>query len=84
MKKEDELRLQLTMTGTVFFQCSCCRIECRIDFAEAGSRDTAHSVPLIVQHCPDSVGVSIAGNAASFQEKRGGIWVNVQRWIDAA
>jgi hypothetical protein len=71
------------MKGTEFFHCSSCDVECRIDF-EAESDDSARSTPLIIRHCPDGKGISIVGKVTEFQERRGGVWVNVQRWIYAA
>jgi hypothetical protein len=71
------------MKGTEFFHCSSCDVECRIDF-EAESGDFPRSTPLIIRHCPDGKGISIVGKVTEFQERRGGVWVNVQRWIYAA
>ena len=71
------------MKKTEFFHCSSCHVECRIDF-EAESGDSARSTQLTVRHCPDSQGISVVGWVTQFQERRGGIWVNVQRWIYAA
>ena len=71
------------MKGTEFFHCSSCDVECRIDF-EAESGDSQRSAPLIIRHCPDGQKLSIVGKVTGFQERRGGVWVNVQRWIYAA
>jgi hypothetical protein len=71
------------MKGTEFFHCSSCDVECRIDF-EAESGDFTHRVPLIIRHCPDGKEISIVGKVTRFQERRGGVWVNVQRWVYAA
>jgi hypothetical protein len=71
------------MKGTEFFHCSACDVECRIDF-EAESGDFARSAPLIIRHCPDGQEISIGGKVTRFEERRGGVWVNVQRWIYAA
>jgi hypothetical protein len=71
------------MKGTEFFHCNSCDVECRVDF-EAESDDPVRSTPLIIRHCPDGKGISIVGNVTEFQERRGGVWVNVQRWIYAA
>jgi hypothetical protein len=68
------------MIGIDFFQCDRCHIECRVD-SEA---PTPTSAPLIIQHCPDNKGIAIRGRVTKFQERRGGVWVDVQRWIDAA
>lgn len=68
------------MICTVFFQCDRCHIECRLD-SEAPEPSTAS---LIIRHCPDSEGIHVDGNVTRFQERRGGVWVDVQRWIDAA
>jgi hypothetical protein len=40
--------------------------------------------PFIIMHCPKDRGVAIFGTITKFQERRGGLWVDVQRWIDAA
>jgi hypothetical protein len=71
------------MKGTEFFHCSFCDVQCRIDF-EGDSDDSPRSTPLIIRHCPDGKGISIVGKVTEFQERRGGVWVNVQRWIYAA
>ena len=68
------------MIGTDFFQCDRCHIECRIDFRAL----EPNTLPLIIQHCPDSKGIPIFGKVTKFQERRGGLWVDVQMWIDAA
>ncbi len=75
--------LQRTMKGTEFFHCSPCDVECRIDF-EAESGDFPRPTPLIIRHCPDGQEISIVGEVTGFQERRGGVWVNIQRWIYAA
>jgi hypothetical protein len=71
------------MKGTEFFHCSCCDVECRIDF-EAESGAFARSAPLIIRHCTDGEEISIVGKVTRFQERRGGVWVDVERWICAA
>jgi hypothetical protein len=71
------------MKGTEIFQCTSCEVECRIDF-EAELGDSPRSAPLIIRHCPDGKEISIVGKVTQFQERRGGVWVNVQRWIYAA
>jgi hypothetical protein len=40
--------------------------------------------PLIVRHCADSEGVAVLGKVYKFRERRGGICVDVQGWVDAA
>jgi hypothetical protein len=71
------------MKGTEFFHCISCDVECRIDF-EAESGDVPLSATLVIRHGPDGQGISIVGWVTGFQERRGGVWVNVQRWIYAA
>jgi hypothetical protein len=71
------------MKGTEYFHCSSCDVECRVDF-EAESGDSPQSTPLTVRHCPDGQTISLVGKVTRFEEKRGGVWVNVQRWIYAA
>jgi hypothetical protein len=66
--------------GTEFFQCDRCSIECRIDSVELGPA----VAQLIIHHCQESRGIPIRGRVTRFQERRGGVWVDVQRWIDAA
>jgi hypothetical protein len=79
----DGEELQWIVKGTEFFHCSSCDLECRVDF-EAESGDFPGSAPLIIRHCPDGQELSVAGKVAGFQEKRGGVWGNVQHWIYAA
>jgi hypothetical protein len=67
------------MICTLFFQCDSCHVECRID-SEAPD-DTAQ---FILRHCPESEGISVLGTVTRFRERRGGLWVDVQRWNDAA
>jgi len=67
------------MIYTIFFQCDRCHIECRVD-----SESPESAAPLIIRHCPDSGAISVVGKVTRFQERRGGVWVDVQRWIDAA
>ena len=69
--------------GDRVFPLRFCDVECRIDF-EAESADFPRSAPFIIRHCPDGQGISIVGWVTGFQERRGGVWVNVQRWIYAA
>jgi len=64
-----------------FFQCDSCRRECRIDSEAAEPLNTA---PIIIRHCADSKGIAVLGKVTRFQERRAGIWVDVQRWIDVA
>ena len=68
------------MISTEFFQCDCCHIECRID-SESTESSTAQ---LIIRHCSDGKAIPILGAVTRFQERRGGVWVDVQRWIDVA
>ena len=68
------------MIGTDFFQCDVCHTECRID-SEA---PTLTATPLFIQHCPDSKRIAVHGRVTRFQERRGGVWVDVQHRIDAA
>ena len=67
------------MNSTDFFRCDRCHIECRIE-----SSDSTGTVPLIIQHCPESEGIAVLGKVTRFEERRGGGWVDVYRWIDAA
>jgi hypothetical protein len=71
------------MKGTEFFHCSSCDVECRIDF-EAESVDSPRAAPRMIRHCPDGQDISIVGKMTGFYERRGGVWVNVQRWTYAA
>jgi hypothetical protein len=66
------------MTSTDFFQCDGCHVECRVDSEVTGAGDCT------VKHCPDSKGVTIVGRPIRFQERQGGIWVDVQRWPNVA
>jgi hypothetical protein len=70
----------VALISTVFFQCDRCRVECRID-SEALEPSTA---PLIIHHCLDSEAIPIHGQMTRFQERRGGVWVDVEGWIHAA
>jgi len=69
-----------TMIGTDFFQCDRGHIESRVD----SEPPKLSSAPLIVRHCPDSKRIAVHGKATRFQERQGGFWADVQRWIDAA
>jgi len=69
-----------SMIGTDFFQCDRCDIECRVD----SETPTLSSAPLSIRHCPDSEGIAVHGKVTRFQERQGGFWGDVQRWIDAA
>jgi hypothetical protein len=71
------------MNGTEFFRCSSCDAECRIDF-DAEPDDFRRSAPLIMRHCQDGQELSIVGEVTGFQERRGGVWVSVRRWIYTA
>jgi hypothetical protein len=68
------------MERTDYFQCDRCHIDCRVD-SEAREPDVT---PDIIQHCQESRGIAVQGKITRFQERRGGLWVDVQRWIDAA
>jgi hypothetical protein len=68
------------MIRTDFFQCDCCHVECRLD-SESTESSTAQ---LVIRHCPDGKGIAVLGAVTRFQERRGGLWVDVQRWIDVA
>jgi hypothetical protein len=71
------------MDCTDYFSCDRCRIQCRIDSEGPAPRAPA-SAPRVIRHCPDSEGVPVHGTITKFQERRGGLWVDVQRWIDVA
>jgi hypothetical protein len=66
-----------------YFSCDQCRIQCRVD-SEEPAPDALASVPRIIRHCLDSQGIVVHGKVTKFQERRGGVWVDVQRWLDAA
>lgn len=68
------------MNSTEFFQCVGCHIECRVDTVVL----EPDAAPVIIQHCPDSKSIAVLGKVTRFQERRGGLWVDVQHWIDAA
>jgi hypothetical protein len=68
------------MKGTDYFECDRCHIDCRIDSEALDPR----TPPLIVHHCSGSRGIPVLGTVTRFQERRGGRWVEVERWIDAA
>jgi hypothetical protein len=67
-----------------YFRCDRCHIDCRIDSEGPSPIDSASSSQLTIRHCPDSKGIVVFGKMVSFQERRGGLWMSVQRWIDAA
>jgi len=69
-----------SMISTEFFQCDRCHVECRVD-SESTESSTAQ---LIIRHCSDGKAIPILGAVTRFQERRGGVWVDVQRWIDVA
>jgi len=71
------------MDRTDYFSCDRCRIQCRVD-SETPARDAPASVPRVIRHCLDSEGVPDLGTITRFQERRAGLWVDVQRWVDAA
>jgi hypothetical protein len=67
-----------------YFQCDRCHIDCRLDSEAPGPIDAPRTAQLTIRHCQDSKGIVVFGKVMSFQERRGGLWVAVQRWIDAA
>jgi hypothetical protein len=67
------------MKGTNYFECDRCHIRCRVD-----SEGEQNATPLLVRHCPEGQGIPVLGTVTRFQEWRGGLWVDVRRWIDAA
>ena len=67
------------MMSTVFFHCDRCHLECRVD--SEGQESTAQ---LNIRHCSDGKDIALLGTVTRFQERRGGVWVDVQRWIDVA
>jgi len=67
------------MIYSVFFQCDRCHVECRVD--SESQDDTAQ---FIIRHCAGSEDISVLGKVTQFQERRGGLWVDVQLRIDAA
>jgi hypothetical protein len=69
---------------TDFFQCDRCYVECRIDSETPKSSDSTGTELLTIIHCPGSKSIVVLGKVTRFQERRGGLWVDVQRWIDAA
>jgi hypothetical protein len=66
------------------FQCGRCHIDCRVESEAPGPIDSARTAQFTIRHCPDSKGVVVFGTVTRFQERRGGLWVSVERWIDAA
>jgi hypothetical protein len=72
------------MIGTEFFQCDYCHVECRIDFVEVEPLESSPSAPFMVRHCAEGKGISVSGIVTNFMERRGGLWVDVKRWIYAA
>lgn len=66
------------MISTEFFHCDHCRVECRVD-AQSTESSTA---PVIIRHCSDGKSIAVVGTVTRFQERRGGVWVDVQSWID--
>jgi hypothetical protein len=63
--------------STHFFQCDRCHLECRVD-SEASEQGTT------LRLNRDGEGMTVLGTVTRFQERRGGLWVDVQRWIDVA
>ena len=72
------------MKTTDYFQCDRCHIDCRLDSEGPSPSDSWGASQLTMRHCPDSKGIVVFGKVMSFQERRGGIWVSVKRWVDAA
>jgi hypothetical protein len=66
--------------GTDYFECDRCHADCRVDSESLEPR----TPPLIIRHCPDSKGIPVLCKVTRFQERRGGRWVEVERWIDVA
>jgi hypothetical protein len=71
------------MNRTDYFSCNRCRMQYRVD-SEGPAQSALAYAPRVIRHCPDSEDVPVDGKATRFQERRGGVWVDVQRWIDAA
>lgn len=67
-------------SSTDYFQCDTCHIECRLETESGEPNAEEHKV----HHCQDSRGIAVRGKITKFQERRGSLWVDVQRWIDAA
>jgi len=72
------------MRTTDYFECNRCHINCRLDSEGPNPSDSTGAPQITVRHCPDSKSIVVFGKVISFQERRGGMWVSVQRWIDAA
>jgi hypothetical protein len=72
------------MEATDYFQCDRCHIDCRVDSEGPSRSDSTCTSQLTIRHCSDSKGILVFGKVLRFQERRGGMWVSVQRWIDAA
>ncbi len=77
------------MTSTEFFRCDRCHAECRVDSEAPGSLAstaprTSAPAALFIRHCRGSEGIAVLGKPIKFQEKRGGLWVDVQPWVSAA
>jgi hypothetical protein len=68
------------MQGTDYFECDRCHADCWVDSESLEPR----TPPLTVHHCPGSRGIPVLGKVTRFRERRGGRWVDVERWIDAA
>jgi hypothetical protein len=73
-----------SMNTTDFFQCERCHAECRLDSEGPGPIGSKGTAQLTIRHCPDSKDIVVFGKVMNFQERRRGLWVPVQRWIDAA
>jgi hypothetical protein len=72
------------MKTTDYFECESCHVGCRVDSEGPGPRDSTIASQLTIRHCPDSKGIVVFGKVTNFQEWRRGLWVAVQRRIDAA
>jgi DNA-binding CsgD family transcriptional regulator len=66
--------------STVFFHCDRCHLECRVD-SEAPDSSTAQ---IIIRHCSDGKDIAVLGTVTRFQERHGGVWVDVERRTDVA
>jgi len=72
------------MRTTDSFECDRCHIECRVESEGPSPNNSTGASQFTIRHCPDSKGIIVLGTVTRFQERRGGLWVSVQRWIDAA
>jgi hypothetical protein len=72
------------MKTTDYFHCDRCHIDCRLESERPGPIGSATAAQLTIRHCLDSKDIVVFGKVMNFQERRRGLWVPVQRWIDAA